>query len=142
MVDELRGYRTALGAVGVDAPVFPTAAGRHRDRNSVCDKIVKRAVVRADEIRAAAGRAALPAGITPHALRCTYISLLLESGHPLPYVMAQVGHADESTTLQIYARVMKRRPREAQHAAFDALIAGAVVIDRGETKAIHDTFHV
>jgi hypothetical protein len=37
--------------------------------------------------------------------------------------MAQVGHADESTTLQIYARVMKRRPREAQHAAFDALIA-------------------
>jgi integrase len=38
--------------------------------------------------------------------------------------MAQVGHADESTTLQIYARVMKRRPREAQHAAFDALIAG------------------
>jgi integrase len=81
---------------GVDAPVFPTAAGHHRDRNSVCDKIVKRAVVRADELRVAADRAALPAGITPHALRCTYISLLLESGHPLPYVMAQVGHADET----------------------------------------------
>jgi len=124
VVDELRGYRAALGEVGVDAPVFPTAAGHHRDRNSVCEKIVKRAVVRADELRVAAGRAALPASITPHALRCTYISLLLESGHPLPYVMAQVGHADESTTLQIYARVMKRRPREAQHAAFDALIAG------------------
>jgi integrase len=74
---------------------------------------VKKAARRADALRAAAGAAPLPAGITPHALRCTYISLLLESGHPLPYVMAQVGHADESTTLQIYARVIKRRPREA-----------------------------
>lgn len=124
LVDELRTYRAAAVSVAPDAPVFPTARGAARDRKDVCDNIVKKAAARADEMRTAAGAAALPTGITPHALRCTYISLLLESGHPLPYVMAQVGHADESTTLQIYARVMKRRPREAQHAAFDALLAG------------------
>jgi integrase len=99
--------------------VVPRATGKN-----VCDRIVKKAADRADALRVASGAPPLPAGITPHALRCTYISLLLEAGHPLPYVMAQVGHADESTTLQIYARVVKRRPREALHAAFDSLIAG------------------
>ena len=124
LVDELRTFRAAITDLRPDSPVLPSAAGTARDRKGVCNNVVKKAVARADEIRVAAGGSPLPRGITPHALRCTYISLLLESGHPLPYVMAQVGHADESTTLQIYARVMKRRPREAQHAAFDALIVG------------------
>jgi hypothetical protein len=38
----------------------------------------------------------------------TYISLMLESGAPLPYVMDEVGHADSKTTLEIYAQVQKR----------------------------------
>lgn len=124
VVAELRAYRASVGVARPDSPVFPTARGTARDRKNVCD-LVKKAARRADALRADTGAAPLPAGITPHALRCTYISLLLESGHPLPYVMAQVGHADESTTLQIYARVMKRRPRQAQHAAFDALVGAA-----------------
>jgi integrase len=124
LVDELRTYRAAISDLTPDSPVLPSARGTARDRKGVCNNVVKKAVARADRIQVAAGGSPLPQGITPHALRCTYISLLLESGHPLPYVMAQVGHADESTTLQIYARVMKRRPREAQHAAFDALIVG------------------
>ena len=124
LVDELRTFRAAITDLRPGSPVLPSAAGTARDRKGVCNDVVKKAVARADEIRVAAGGSPLPRGITPHALRCTYISLLLESGHPLPYVMAQVGHADESTTLQIYARVLKRRPREAQHAAFDALIVG------------------
>jgi len=45
-----------------------------------------------------------------HALRRTYISLMLEAGAPLPYVMDQVGHADSKTTLEIYAQVQKRSP--------------------------------
>ena len=65
----------------------------------------------ADEARLAQGRGPLPGGVIPHALRCTYISLLLEAGYSLPYVMDQVGHEDESTTLRIYARVLKCRQR-------------------------------
>ena len=42
--------------------------------------------------------------ITPHALRRTYISLMLEAGAPLPYVMDQVGHADSKTTSAMASR--------------------------------------
>ena len=35
-------------------------------------------------------RRATVVGVTPHALRRTYISLMLEAGAPLPYVMDQV----------------------------------------------------
>jgi integrase len=98
VVVELRAYRASVTDTRPDAPVFPTARRTARDRKNVCE-LVKKAARRADALRASGGAAPLPAGITPHALRCTYISLLLESGHPLPYVMAQVGHADESTTV-------------------------------------------
>lgn len=63
--------------------------------------------------------------VTPHALRRTYISLMLESGAPLPYVMDQVGHADSKTTLEIYAQVQERVSRKNVHAAFDELLTGA-----------------
>lgn len=63
--------------------------------------------------------------VTPHALRRTYISLMLEAGAPLPYVMDQVGHADSKTTLEIYAQAQKRISRRNVHAAFDRLLTGA-----------------
>jgi integrase len=47
---------------------------------------------------------------------------LLEAGYSLRYVMGQVGHEDESTTLRIYARVLKRRARTELDAAFDRLL--------------------
>ena len=51
---------------------------------------------------------------------------MLEAGAPVPYVQAQVGHEDETTTLNIYAQVLKRRDRRRHGEAFDALMAGAV----------------
>jgi hypothetical protein len=69
-------------------------------------------VNRVNEIREARGIGLLPK-ITPHALHRTYISLMLEAGAPLPYVMDQVGHADSKTTLEIYAQVQKRFPQES-----------------------------
>jgi hypothetical protein len=56
----------------------------------------------------------------------TYISLILEAGAPLPYVMDQVGHLDSKTTLEIYAQVQKRVSRTKVHLAFDELLANAV----------------
>ena len=63
--------------------------------------------------------------MTAHALRRTYISLMIEAGAPLPYVMSQVGHADSRTTLEIYAQVQKRLSRKQVHRAFDDLLANA-----------------
>lgn len=77
-----------------------------------------------NEIRVERGIAPLPK-ITPHALRRTYISRMLEAGAPCPYVMDQVGHADSKTTLEIYAQVQKRVSRKNAQAAFDRLLTGA-----------------
>jgi len=55
----------------------------------------------------------MPPGITPHSLRRTYISLMLEVGANPRVVMQQVGHSDAGLTLRIYAQVMKRRDNES-----------------------------
>ena len=81
-------------------------------------------LVNGNEIRAARDLPTLPK-VTPHALRRTYISLMLEAGAPLPYVMDQVGHQDSKTTLEIYAHVQKRISRTKVHLAFDELLASA-----------------
>jgi integrase len=50
--------------------------------------------------------------------------LLLASGEDVPYVMAQVGHADPKVTLAIYARAIRRRDKleDAYAEAFDAAL--------------------
>ncbi|MBD0283751.1 MAG: tyrosine-type recombinase/integrase [Thermoleophilaceae bacterium] len=62
----------------------------------------------------------------PHTLRRTYITLALEAGLPVPFVMAQVGHCDARTTLQIYAKVLARRDRSDHGRTFDELVGGPV----------------
>ena len=76
------------------------------------------------ELRAERDLPPLPP-VSPHALRRTYISLLIEAGAPLPYVMRQVGHEDSRTTLEVYAQVQQRLSRKQVHQAFDDLLASA-----------------
>ena len=45
---------------------------------------------------------------------------------PIPWLMAQVGHAKPDTLLRIYAQVMQR-DRAKIGSAFDALMAGAAL---------------
>jgi hypothetical protein len=49
---------------------------------------------------------------------------MFAAGSEIPYVMAQVGHEDSKLTLQIYARVLKRRDRDEIGRAFDHLLLG------------------
>ncbi len=60
--------------------------------------------------------------VTPHDLRATCASLLVDAGASIKDVQAQLGHADISTTMNLYARV---RPGRAADLAqrLDALIA-------------------
>jgi hypothetical protein len=53
------------------------------------------------------------------------ISLLIEAGAPLMYVMRQVGHEDSRTTLEVQAQVQQRLSRDHVHQAFDDLLATA-----------------
>jgi hypothetical protein len=121
VVDELNAWRAHQGTVDLDAFVFATASGKHRDKDNV-RTVLGRVVKQANRQRASSGRAALPP-VIPHTLRRTYISLMLEAGAPLHYVMDQVGHEDSKTTLEIYAQVQKRLSRPQVKRAFEALLA-------------------
>jgi len=80
----------------------------------------------ANERRARRELPALPRRVTAHTLRRTYISMMFAAGAEIPYVMAQVGHDDSKVTLEIYARVLKRRDRDDIGKTFDHLLLGRV----------------
>ncbi len=121
VIDELNGWRAQSGSVQLDDFVFATANGRHRDRNNI-RTILSRVVEKVNQQRSGRGYAPLPP-VVPHTLRRTYISLMLEAGAPLHYVMDQAGHEDSKTTLEIYAHVQKRVSRPQVKRAFEELLA-------------------
>ena len=61
--------------------------------------------------------------LSPHGLRHTFASLLFEAGATVPYVMAQLGHADPKVTLGIYAHVLRRKGDTGER--LDALVRAA-----------------
>ena len=124
VMEELMAWRAERQPASPDEYVFPTASGRPRDKENISRRVLGPTVTRANELRAQRGLPPLPK-VTPHALRRTYISLMIEASAPLPYVMSQVGHADSRTTLEIYAQVQKRLSRKEVHRAFDDLLANA-----------------
>jgi site-specific recombinase XerD len=60
--------------------------------------------------------------VTPHTFRRTYITIMLAAGFDLPYVQDQVGHTHPSTTLGIYAQVVRRPDRDTVRAEMRALL--------------------
>lgn len=122
--DDLLAWRAALIDPAPGGPFFPTRTGSRRDKDNVNGRVLRPAVRRANERRALRELPPLPAKVTAHTLRRTYISMMLAAGAELPYVMAQVGHDDSKVTLEIYARVLKRRDRDEIGRAFDHLLVG------------------
>jgi integrase-like protein len=83
-------------------------------------------LLRAEELRAKRGLPPLPPGLTVHALRRTYVSLMLAAGVDLRWVQAQVGHEDAKMTLEVYTQVLQRKDRDLYTEAFDRLMADAI----------------
>jgi integrase len=122
VMEELMTWRASRASSTEDEFVFATESGRPRDKDNVRERVLRPTLRRTNEGRAKRDLPPLPQ-VSPHALRRTYISLLIEAGAPLPYVMRQVGHEDSRTTLEVYAQVQQRLSRKHVHQAFDDLLA-------------------
>ena len=140
VIEELLAWRAERGDVHMDEFVFATASWQPWDKDHV-RTILGRVVKRANEERERRDLIPLPR-VVPHTLRRTYISLMLEAGAPLHYVMDQVGHDDSKTTLEIYAQVQKRLSRRQVKRAFEELLAdtetGAPEMPTGRREKMSD----
>lgn len=96
--------------------------GAGRDKDNVRRNVIAPVVARANELRLARGQNRIRAHITPHTFRRTYITYMVAAGYDIPYIQAQVGHKDPTTTLAIYAQVMRRPNRDQLRAEVRALL--------------------
>ena len=112
LLEELTAYAAYRPPAPGNAPAFPTRTGNRRNKDNVRLRVIAPVVTRANEIRAARDQPPIRAHVTPHTFRRTYITYMIAAGYDLPYVQAQVGHADPAVTLAIYAQVMRRADRD------------------------------
>lgn len=98
--------------------VFAGARGGRWTAENMRRRVLRPSVSRANERLEAAGNDSLPEPVTHHSLRRTFASLMFAIGRTPPEVMDALGHVDARTTLQIYARAMRRdedEPRLLRH---------------------------
>jgi len=134
LLDELTSYAQHRPPASGNAPAFPTRSGNRRNKDNVRLRVIAPVVARANQIRAALDRPPIRAHVTPHTFRRTYITYMIAAGYDLPYVQAQVGHADPAVTLSIYAQVMRRADRDQLRAEIRGLLGVTHATSNGDGR--------
>ena len=94
--------------------MFLTSNGRAQGATNIRRRVLAPAVKLANERLGDAGEVPLPAGLTPHKLRHTAISLWFAYGYEMPRVKKMAGHATANVTLGIYRHVMDTMDDQAR----------------------------
>jgi len=98
---ELKAWKLACPPNALDL-IFPNEVGKPLDHGNVLQRHFYPALKTAN----------LPT-IRFHDLRHTYASLLIEQGENIKYIQSQLGHANPTVTLNVYAHLMKPVNQEA-----------------------------
>jgi integrase len=108
LLDELKAHKARTRHDQPSDFIFPTRNGTPQNRSNIRSGILIPTVARANTERAKDGLPPIE-GVTNHALRRTFASLLYESGASPAYVMAQMGHESSALALEVYAKVQQRQ---------------------------------
>lgn len=121
VAEYLYRHRETLKEKGLykpDGPVFPSKNGKHmwpRNFNRIFEKLRDKLGLK---------------NITPHGLRHTFATNLLEIGEDMRTIQELLGHAKESTSADIYAHVTEKLKRQAVNKLDDIMIPGTKEIKK------------
>lgn len=90
--------------------MFATATGGRQGASNIRNRVLVKAIERANEQLREKGEPPLPDGLTPHSLRRTFASVLYALGETPTEVMAQLGHTTPGLALRLCAlRICRAR---------------------------------
>ena len=112
LFDILAAYKASANGGHPDGFVFPALTGGPRTPDSLRSNVLAPVRERADELLVGSGLVPLPRPLTTHKLRHAFASILIALGEDPVSVMGQIGHADPTYTLRVYAHLMRREPSD------------------------------